>query len=182
MKTVIDAVNEFKGEQPEAMITRTLWGYARDKPLGTATGYMYDKVQICTIEEYEQCVEDCSNNVGKAKPVYTQAMADNGELPSVGMECCYSTSSAVVWNKCTVIAYYDGFVWTSDNGVRPLANTRFKPLTPPKTDKEKAFDKFLDINYNSTRDEFLKSESDRDFIEGLELAFNAGIQLLEVKS
>lgn len=114
-------------------------------------------------------------------PVYTQDMADSGELPSVGMECCYSGVLGNIWNKCTIIAYYDGFVWTSDNGIRALKSTKFKPLDT-RTDNEKAFDKFLDINYNSTRDEFSKSESDRDFIEGLELAFNAGIQLLEVKS
>jgi hypothetical protein len=48
----------------------------------------------------------------------------------------------------------------------------FKPIIPPKTVKEKAFDKFLDDNYNSTKEEFTKSQSDRDFIDGLELAFN----------
>ena len=64
-------------------------------------------------------------------PAYTQAMADNGELPSVGMECCYSSLNRIVWNKCTIIAYYDGFVWTSDNGIRQLNLTAFKPLTPP---------------------------------------------------
>lgn len=77
-------------------------------------------------------------------PTFTQEMCNAGTLPSVGMECCYSSSSMVIWNKCTVIAYYGGFVWTSDNGIRPLANTIFKPLSPPKTDTEKAVDLIID--------------------------------------
>ena len=100
------------------------------------------------------------------KPVYTQAMCDAGTLPSVGMECCYSSSSMVIWNECTVIAYYDGFVWTSDNGIRSLANTKFKPIDT-RTDEEKAFD-----NYWSN----LKDCNDVvEFKEALKLSFVAGL-------
>ena len=74
--------------------------------------------------------------------VFTQAMADNGELPVVGMECCYSSLNRIVWNKCTIIAYYDGFVWTSDNGIRQLSLTAFKPIDT-RTDKEKAIDNLM---------------------------------------
>lgn len=32
------------------------------------------------------------------------------------------------WYKGTIIAYYDECVWTSDNGIRPLDNTQFRPI------------------------------------------------------
>ena len=145
MKTVIDAVNEFKGEWPYHEADNMIYcklSYSMYK-LGAIESYTCDEWSglntinwsaLCSKDEFNQCVEEMSkaewiNPV--TSPTYTQAMCDAGELPSAGMECCYSSSSMVIWNKCTVIAYYDGFVWTSDNGVRPLANTKFRPLTPP---------------------------------------------------
>src|SRR5688572_13003268 len=32
------------------------------------------------------------------------------------------------WYGGTVIAYHDGAVWTSDNGIRLLRNTKFRPM------------------------------------------------------
>jgi len=156
MKTVMDAVIElmgdlnnarFHGEDGRFLAFHVNYGDYSPYPFGHST----DKYQcVCSSKEFNDLVSQLETNFGecdhsyskykeayesiffkKPQPVFTQAMADNGELPSVGMECCYSSSSMVIWNKCTVIAYYDGFVWASGNGVRPLANTRFKPLTPP---------------------------------------------------
>jgi hypothetical protein len=39
-------------------------------------------------------------------PIYTQAMADNGELPSVGMECMVQVSEGFLFEKCEVIGLY----------------------------------------------------------------------------
>lgn len=36
------------------------------------------------------------------------------------------------WYGGTVIAYYEGFVWTSDNGIRRLDNTIFRPMKSPE--------------------------------------------------
>ena len=74
----------------------------------------------------------------ETKPVYTQAMCDNGELPSVGMEVMHHSV------KKTVVGNHDvnyNFPLLSINNVYVLVGLRdIKPLTPPKTDKEKAID------------------------------------------
>tara|TARA_R110000782_G_scaffold256461_1_gene345477 strand:+ start:50 stop:853 length:804 start_codon:yes stop_codon:yes gene_type:complete len=69
---------------------------------------------------------------------YTQAMADNGELPSVGMECRFDTTffTTVTSNRgtCEIIAYYDGKVWINIIDFDCVINLNvidFKPLTPP---------------------------------------------------
>lgn len=49
------------------------------------------------------------------KPVFTQAMADNGELPSVGMECLVYDLSSDTFHKCELIMIHKkSFVWDSD--------------------------------------------------------------------
>lgn len=124
--------------------------------------------------------------------VYTQEMADEGELPTVGMECCayiYAETSRQgnpnnSWvngefvRKCKAPNGGSCFIFKAEDGVHHVinANSHFKPIEPPKTVSEKAFDKFLDDQYNSTISEFQKSESDRDFIEGLQSAWNAAIK------
>lgn len=48
------------------------------------------------------------------KPVYTQAMEDAGELPSVGMECeMFFDIAAERWVKVKVEAVIGGFMWLS---------------------------------------------------------------------
>ena len=58
-------------------------------------------------------------------------------IPSVGEEVMYTTTEHQVgkpiiefgrWYRGKIIAYYDGFVWTSDNGLRMLSKTKFKPI------------------------------------------------------
>ena len=76
------------------------------------------------------------------KPVFTQEMSDNGELPSVGMELKYKVTGGVNWFKCKIIAFNEGYhrndnyVWLENltTGSIPLINLSgiiFKPLTPP---------------------------------------------------
>ncbi len=57
-------------------------------------------------------------------------------LPPVGERVSYScverdSKEAIEvgqWYCGTIIAYHCGYVWTSDNGIRALSNTRFRPL------------------------------------------------------
>ncbi len=82
MKTVIDAVNRFKGDFPSPKNTSCGWYINQIGDLG------FYNCHVSSHEEFNQCVEDCSNNFGKkAKPLYTKQMQEAGELPSVGMEC-----------------------------------------------------------------------------------------------
>lgn len=53
------------------------------------------------------------------------------------------------WYRGTIIAYYEGWVWTSDNGIRSVSNTAFRPI---KSDRDKAVEdiiKYLRITNQS---------------------------------
>ena len=71
---------------------------------------------------------------------------ERGELPPVGEAVLYSTtryqeSKPAIeignWYRGIIIAYHDGFVWTSDNGIRSLEITKFRPI---RTEREKAIE------------------------------------------
>ena len=81
-------------------------------------------------------------------------------IPKVGDSCeytairdgdgQYSAILAGIWYGCKkVIAFHDGHVWTSDNGIRPLKNTIFRPL---KTEREKTVDAAIAVMNNSLDD------------------------------
>ena len=60
---------------------------------------------------------------------YTAINSHNGE---------YSAVEAGRWYECKeIIAFHGGFVWTSDNGLRLLSNTLFRPI---KTEREKVIE------------------------------------------
>tara|TARA_R110000850_G_scaffold143345_1_gene265668 strand:- start:548 stop:1315 length:768 start_codon:yes stop_codon:yes gene_type:complete len=75
-------------------------------------------------------------------PTFTKEMSDNGVLPSVGMECRVVTSTVTigyVGNNFLVLVFPDG----SDGTItHKEALEDLKPLTPPKTDKEKLIEEF----------------------------------------
>jgi hypothetical protein len=78
------------------------------------------------------------------------AWHETGDLPPVGTECNYTAKrhdfhAAIVpgeYYYCKIIAYYDGFVWTSDNGIRALENTIFRPI---QSDRDKAIEEMVKI-------------------------------------
>lgn len=107
------------------------------------------------------------------KPVFTQAMADAGELPLAGSEVMYTTTvyqsakSSIecgLWYQGTVIAYHGDFVWTSDNGLRQLSVTEFKPLP---SSRDIAIKAMLELNFWATNKEFA------------EALYDAGYRLME---
>ena len=78
-----------------------------------------------------------------------------GEFPPVGTVCEYTAIGqdgkvAIIpghWYRGTIIAYHDGYVWTSDNVIRDnvirrLSSTQFRPL---KTERERWVEKAYDI-------------------------------------
>jgi hypothetical protein len=75
----------------------------------------------------------------KTEPVFTQEMADNGVLPSVGMECLILYSSSNYKGTITYIGKGVGVYHSKDNDKEytfPLDSVSFKalkPLTPPIT-------------------------------------------------
>ena len=131
-----------------------------------------DKVScyVCHVGAYpmQQYCGSCGHELlselipKQPKPVFTQAMADNGELPSVGMECFGTSSRGLVmtsWKKGFIIFFSPTYtIFKSSNGIEFCCNHRlgqdfkYKPLTPPKTDKEKAIDDmYKSLNKDDSR-------------------------------
>lgn len=88
------------------------------------------------------------------KPVFTQAMADKGELPPVGSECMVLGDPAFDYDyhKCLIVAHTepvkDLYVIV---GGRPYyyshsSRNNFKPIDT-RTDKEKSIDKLMNDEY-----------------------------------
>lgn len=80
----------------------------------------------------------------EAKPVYTQAMCDAGELPSVGMECLFRHQSwgAAQHEQAEILAITKEYLLVQIKGQRcenhfHLEDITFIPLTPPIELKEK---------------------------------------------
>lgn len=92
------------------------------------------------------------------KPVFTQAMADNGELPPVGSEFMHKGVLAVALSTS---AEHDGVVtFTTDNGCSVECcwnNDAWVKPVDTKTDKEKLFDEINSIPriYIADAEEFL---------------------------
>ena len=94
-------------------------------------------------------------------------------MPKVGDSCeytairdgdgQYSSILAGTWYECTkIIAFHDGCVWTSDNGIRPLKNTIFRPI---KTKREKVIGWHLvDMGYDSEEFNFMAAEESLVFV------------------
>jgi len=111
--------------------------------------------------------------ISNVKPVFTQKMADAGELPSVGMECMVIDNSLMnhVYEKCVIlfVGIYK-VVYTSDSCVERFSNideVKFKPIDT-RTDEEKAFCKYWDSIEYATGVDSHKS--------AMKKAFNAGVK------
>jgi hypothetical protein len=101
-----------------------------------------DDIGCNGIYEYISTVEEFNNFKGDdVKTVYTQEMADNGVLPSVGMECLAVYVGVIGGSEDKVtIAHINNkgqFACIDDNGdyliqyVAEDDTESFKPLTPP---------------------------------------------------
>jgi hypothetical protein len=70
-------------------------------------------------------------------------------LPPVGVTVQYSAdystpgTLAGEWYSGKVVAYHEGFVWLSDNGIRPTEKLKFRPL---KSEREIAIEEIEDIH------------------------------------
>ena len=116
----------------------------------------FDNYEYCISEEIYPCM-DFFTLIPRpeAQPVFTQAMADNGELPVVGMECQgyvladtgEQTPSRSGWvegrftGKATAPNGGKCFLFTCNMGDDYVinANSHIKPIDT-RTDKEKAID------------------------------------------
>ena len=163
MKTVIDAVNQFKGNsrvgnyyyvcnQDSGVVA--LWGKAT---LDDLYGPLWS--ELCTDREFNDLVSQMETNFGKCEqtygnykglyrackrlelyplinnkpqptPIFTQEMADNGVLPSVGMEVMIDGEKRAI----LMGADKDGDYITMSKGVYQFDSIGYiKPLNPPIT-------------------------------------------------
>ena len=177
MKTLIDAVNEFKGE-----VVTGNFQYVCNQSVGFIHRWSNKSLDdlaipqwsfLCTEDEFLATVAECETNFGKCgqsysdykfdyhlhpalkrnkpTPIFTQEMADNAVLPSVGMECLMDGTEIIYVvvlpadNEGDLILTpkdEDGNYWQHSN-VKNI-----KPLTPPKTDKEKAIDEYIESQHH----------------------------------
>jgi hypothetical protein len=141
---------------------------------------------ISTVQEFKRFKGDACERMTKlgAKltkkplfdvPIYTQEMADNCVLPSVGMECLiYYSELDSRYNdffdvKIKILAVTgDVFTFSNDTlglGALKLNSKLLKPLTPPiKLENGKAYQFYGTDNkkklgfYNSSRDKFTNND------------------------
>lgn len=90
---------------------------------------------------------------------------DGDGLPPVGCRVEYTCKQpdlghpaieAGKWYGGTIIAYYDECVWTSDNGIRHLSNTIFRPMRSEEGKKRyaaiEALFEILDSGVSTSQD------------------------------
>lgn len=141
MKTVIDVVNEFKGEWPyrnshsivEKLVDSQLF---KKGELSNYEGSMRELtgnwLYVCSKEEFNRCVREMSEPKW-INPIFTQAMADNNELPSVGMEFMWSQWASEELVKAKMIAKNDDECWIEYNENSTIVGniTGCKPIPEP---------------------------------------------------
>ena len=125
----------------------------------TNTFFTNGRIYKVSIEGFEHITKDDTNDAQHElsddylsknfSKVFTQAMADNGELPLVGMECMVVDSSLMnhEYEKCVIlfVGIYK-VVYTSESCVERFSNLDeviFKPIDT-RTDKEKAIDDMVE--------------------------------------
>lgn len=127
--------------------------------------------------EWVSCIKNCEHlaeDYSKAiitREQYEAALAaskpewDGVGLPPVGCRVEYTCKQpdlghpaieAGKWYGGTIIAYYDECVWTSDNGIRHLSNTIFRPMRSEEGKKRyaaiEALFEILDAGVSTSQD------------------------------
>lgn len=212
-KTVLDAVNHLDGNWHSKHMDAIYFGsdFYFDEYFPDSDNF------VCTQIEFNQCVQECSDNFGavpddkpeyiptvqgrrvsnesstikiNTNPPYTQTMADNGELPSVDMECLMINNAYDSnYEKVTInyiskrVCVYE-ILYGMDKGEysQNLTSLIFKPLTPPKTDKEILTSDFRNAIHDALTDHDSGSWSDiEDIADALLSNFNIKPLTVEVK-
>ena len=136
-----------------------------------------DKIscKVCLVGNFtsQDYCQQCGNELHEqSQPIFTQAMADAGELPSVGVECMilFDQDSEPKWEKITWYGVFNGSPAFSFNGKNcwPERGGEFhlKPVDQ-RTDKEKAIDymKYAYAKGESMEDVF--TEITKGYVHGV---------------
>ena len=141
-KAMIDAVNKFNAVWPErtSYIVYNTGGGLSDWPDGDDIDLLATpqwKI-LCTKPEFNQYIKDMKKQVKPDdKPVFTQAMVDNGDLPSVGMECMVYDLNSDEFHKCKLLMIHKkSFVWDSGDWDRAFVTPDYTEIKPIPTKPE----------------------------------------------
>ncbi len=193
MKTVIDAVNEFQAEFSsvpcgsrearfifESVCSNNSWpkGYLVADDENYSPGLLR---LVCTKHEFYQCVKEMMEM--KITPVYTQEMADNDELPSVGMSCLYKLhhKDDVYFDDCFIVGVSKDGEWlVFHDHENNLHNHHiaegvyiFKPIDN-LADSERAFNEFINTEFKVTKREYINFNKEQ--LGRIKVAFAAGVE------
>ena len=75
-------------------------------------------------------------------PQFMPKAGDLCEYTAVAKDVGHESITPGIWYRCKVVAFYNGCVWTSDNGIRLLNNTLFREI---KTDEERFIEKSIKV-------------------------------------
>jgi len=113
----------------------------------------FDKVKTPSDSVIPSETVNSVESISDDKPVFTQAMADNGGLPYVGVDCRYKLKGGVNWFDCRVIHYHKNHAWIENltTGSSPLVKINTLLFGPVNTDEQNLRDemsKFMVSNFN----------------------------------
>lgn len=159
LKTVRDAVIEFKSGIPFTLVGRNGWLFSWYKNQVT-DALKFNGDVVCTFVEFNDYVGSMSRHAGgelyeryvrskkspltkvaEIKPLYTQEMNDNGILPSAGMGFLDSESFDPKVKRICLLVDGDNAVYKDDaRGVEYIAATlaECEPLPTPVKAEDKA--------------------------------------------
>ena len=166
-KTVKDAYEFYNGEYPKSTESRVEgWHAGLCGGVGIAdVEFLVFKGEIaCTrqeFEDYARMMELNKLNKEAVKPVYTQEMADNGELPPVGFGCMIEFNENK-WQEFKLIAETELSLFCCVNDKEMVipkdARLSFK-LFDTRTDEEKLIDELADKLSLTAQDDKAKLKS-----------------------
>lgn len=164
MKTVHDAIIHYNGSnfvrgKNGPHHTHIICGRGTDRISTAYASDIHSGLVICSISAYNAEVDYLASNMGRAtqsygeykkefecmttatiqsKPVFTQAMADAGERPSIGMNCLIEVGGTGALTEFTPEYFGRKYVvgyWPINEREASFAidALKFKPLTPPIT-------------------------------------------------
>lgn len=178
VKTVLDAVIEFKGEWTDTHGT-CLWYYSGSEAYIFGNSSHSDHT-VCTREEFNQCCLSMATNYGTSetysdyKANYTAINDDMKPAPTftpeVGAKCLYKLHHRddIYFDDCYIVGYSEDRKWLvfNDHANNVYQHNiesgvyRFKPVDT-RTDKQKAIAEILSYEHTQTFEGLLSDAYDK---------------------
>lgn len=135
----LEIIEKYLSKPDDSLSGRAVMANEMSKLGRKAAAELADDVDNAIRESVKELINDPSNQLASN-------WHELGELPPVGEKIEYTTTEyqegkpaieVGKWYFGKIIAYHNGFVWTSDNGIRKLSVTKFRPT---RTEREKVIE------------------------------------------